>query len=178
MSNIEELFIQCQKQHLRAQEMLYKSLSGKMFVLCFRYLKNKEDAEDVLTEGFVKVFKHIPSLQYQGEAALIAWIKKIMVNEALGALRRRKTIVFEAHSEEIAIDAQPLASLGASDIYHMITELPLGLRTIFNLYAIEGYTHVEIAEMLGIAESTSRTQLMKARRALQEQLHKSQHYGS
>jgi RNA polymerase sigma-70 factor, ECF subfamily len=170
--SIEKLFIQCKKRDFKAQEALYKSFSKKMYMHCYRYLKNKEDAEDVLAEGFVKVFQHLPTIEYQGDAAFEAWLKKIMVNESLGALRKKKDVVFYEHSDatDSVQDYHPLAELRASEIYHMITTLPTGLRTIFNLYAIEGYAHAEIAEMLGITESTSRTQLMKARRALQEQL--------
>lgn len=179
--SIEQLLIQCKRKDPKAQEALYKSYAKRMFVHCYRYLKSKEDAEDILAEGFAKAFHHMPKLEYLGEAAFEAWLKRIIINEALGTLRKKKQMQFSDYGEidEITTDPTPLSQLAAQDIYLMITHLPTGLRTIFNLYAIEGYSHSEIAEMLNITESTSRTQLMKARRALQAQLNaSSQSYGS
>ena len=172
MSTIETLFHKCTKRDRKAQEALFKTFSKKMFIHCYRYLKNKEEAEDALTQGFLRVFQNIENIQYQGEKALEGWIKKIMVNEALAFLRKNRTIFFSetAEVENLVSTDNNFTNLCAEDIYKMITTLPTGLRTIFNLYAIEGYSHQEIASMLEIVESTSRSQLMKARRALQGQL--------
>ncbi len=138
---------------------------------CYRYLKNKEDAEDVLVEGFLKVFQNLGKFEYQNEQLFEAWIRKIMINESLMMIRK-KNIVYHDHTEaEEAETVQgDFSGLYAKDIYTMIAALPDGLRTIFNLYAIEGYSHQEIASLLEIKESTSRSQLMKARRALKDQL--------
>lgn len=145
-----------------------------MFMHCYRYVRNKEDAEDILVQGFLKVFQNLGKIEYKGEKAFEGWIRKIMINEALVFLRSKKGIAFSDHSEAEHIESvtNDFSDLCAEDIYKMITSLPYGLRTIFNLYAIEGYSHQEIAGLLEITESTSRSQLMKARRALQEQLTK------
>lgn len=174
MSSIEKLLIECRKGDSKAQRALYKAFSKKMFMHCYRYLRNKEDAEDILVQGFLKVFQNLDKLEYQNEKAFEGWIKKIIVNEALMFLRKKNTIVFYDHpeAEEVSAVDHDFAKLCADDIYAMIGALPTGLRTVFNLYAIEGYSHQEIAAMLEITESTSRSQLMKARRALQDQLTK------
>ena len=174
MSSIETLLEECRKGNAKAQKALYKTFSKKMFMHSYRYLRNKEDAEDILVQGFLKVFQNIDKLEYQGEKAFEGWIRKIIVNEALIFLRKKNTALFSDHSaaEEIQAVDNEFSNLCAEDIYTMIASLPTGLRTIFNLYAIEGYKHQEIAVMLDITESTSRSQLMKARRALQDQLTK------
>lgn len=176
MSSIEKLLIECRKGDSKAQRALYKTFSKKMFMHCYRYLRNKEDAEDILVQGFLKVFQHLDKMEYQNEKAFEGWIKKIIVNEALMFLRKKNTIVFydPIEAEEISAVDYDFSRLCAEDIYAMIGALPAGLRTVFNLYAIEGYSHQEIAAMLEITESTSRSQLMKARRALQDQFTKKQ----
>lgn len=176
MSSIETLLIKCRNGDAMAQRDFYKAFSKKMFMHSYRYLRNKEDAEDILVQGFLKVFQNLNKLEYQNEKALEAWIKRIIVNEALMFLRKKNEVLFYDHSEEELVSFDnDFSKLCAEDIYAMIASLPTGLRTIFNLYAIEGYSHQEIAAMLGITESTSRTQLMKARRALQDQLTQNNH---
>lgn len=176
MSSIETLLIKCRNGDAKAQRDFYQVFSKKMFMHSYRYLRNKEDAEDMLVRGFLKVFQNLGRLEYQNEKALEGWIKKIIVNEALMFLRKKNEVLFYDHSEaeELPSFNNDFAALCAEDIYAMIASLPTGLRTIFNLYAIEGYSHQEIAAMLEITESTSRTQLMKARKALQDQLTKNQ----
>jgi RNA polymerase sigma factor (sigma-70 family) len=174
MSSIETLLIQCQKGDSKAQKAVFNLFSKKMFLHCYRYLRNKEDAEDILVQAFVKVFKNLGKFEYKGEKAFEAWLRKIMINEALLFFRKKNKIIFSysLEAEEIEVESSDFSNLYAEDIYKMIAALPTGLRTIFNLYAIEGYDHKEIAELLNIKESTSRSQLMKARRALQDQLTK------
>lgn len=174
MSFIETLIHGCLSGDAKAQKALYKVFSKKMFVHCYRYLRNKEDAEDVLVQGFLKVFQNINKLEYQGEKAFEGWVRKIIVNEALIFLRTKEKTLLSDHTEAEEIQSIDIefSTLCAEDIYTMIASLPTGLRTVFNLYAIEGYSHHEIAMMLEIAESTSRSQLMKARRMLQDQLTK------
>ncbi|MBO9701832.1 MAG: RNA polymerase sigma factor [Sporocytophaga sp.] len=177
MSSIKTLYAECLKGNAKAQRALFKAFSQKMFTHCYRYLRNREDAEDAIIQGFLKVYQNIHKLEYQGEKEFEAWIRKIIVNEALMFLRKKDSIKFYDHSEaeEIHSMNDDFSRLCAEDIYAMIAALPTGLRTIFNLYAIEGYSHQEIATMLDIGESTSRSQLVKARRALQYQLTKNNH---
>jgi RNA polymerase sigma-70 factor (ECF subfamily) len=143
-----------------------------MMALCCRYLKSREDAEEALLDGFYKFFSHLKEFRYQGEAALYAWLKKIMINECLMFLRRRHafSVVSEKTVEDLPIAAEPLADLSAAEIFHLIVQLPVGYRTVFNLHVIEGMEHREIAKLLGIAEGTSKSQLSKARLLLQKML--------
>jgi RNA polymerase sigma-70 factor (ECF subfamily) len=150
-----------------------------MMAVCCRYLKSREDAEEVLLDGFYKFFSHLPEFRYQGEAALYAWIKKIMVNECLMFLRRRHafSVVSERSAEEVPLSTEPLAGLSAAEIVGLIVQLPIGYRTVFNLHVIEGMEHREIAKVLGIAEGTSKSQLSKAKLLLQKMLlHKGINY--
>ena len=148
-----------------------------MFRLCFRYVREQQEAEDVLCKGFLKVFDNIGRFEARGPGSLDKWIVKIMVNEALMFLRKKR---FEFVSEDVAVqipaDIQTDAALEAEDIYEMIRALPIGYRTVFNLYAIEGFSHPEIAEKLGISVGTSKSQLSKARAQLREMLNQSGDY--
>jgi RNA polymerase sigma-70 factor (ECF subfamily) len=143
-----------------------------MILLCRRYVKNAEDAEEVLLDGFYKFFKNMPAFHYQGEAAMMAWLKKIMVNECLMLLRKKNvfTIVTESSAEELPLEAEALDQLSAKEIFDLIVQLPVGYRTVFNLFEIEGRDHKEIAGLLGITEGTSKSQLSKAKSLLQKNL--------
>ncbi|MPR33794.1 RNA polymerase sigma factor [Salmonirosea aquatica] len=154
----------------KAQRMLYDKYASRMLGVCMRYVGDQMTAEDILVEGFMKVFDKIE--QFKSEGSFEGWMRRIMVNESLGYLRQRKrlqedTILDEAHG---IVDDTALAdqSLEASEMMDMIETLPTGYRTVFNLYAIEGYSHAEIADMLGITESTSKSQLHRARALLQQ----------
>jgi RNA polymerase sigma factor (sigma-70 family) len=155
-----------------AQKCLFDLLSGRMMILCCRYLKSREDAEEVLLDGFYKFFKNIHSFHYQGDAALAGWLKKIMINECLMLLRKKNvfTIVTEVAAEEIPLQEEALNNLSAKEIFDLIVQLPVGYRTVFNLHIIEGMEHKEIAVLLGIAEGTSKSQLSKAKALLQKNL--------
>lgn len=168
----EQLYQQCRQGKMSAQKKLYTLFAKKMFLVCYRYVKNKEDAEDILAEGFVKVFKHLKTMDYQGSPAFNGWIRKIIVNESLQFLRRRKQIIFEdTNSDTDYSDIEmTFSNLYVEDLYKLITALPTGLRTVFNLSVIEGYNHGEIAALLDITESASRAQLSKARKILQQQI--------
>jgi RNA polymerase sigma-70 factor (ECF subfamily) len=170
--NIPEQLQDARSGNAAAQKALFDYLSDAMMAVCCRYLKSREDAEEVLLDGFYKFFSHLPGFQYQGEAALYAWIKKIMVNECLMSLRRRHafSIVSERTAEDVAVDTEPLANLSAAEIVGLIVQLPVGYRTVFNLYVIEGMEHREIARALGIAEGTSKSQLSKAKILLQKMI--------
>lgn len=155
-----------------AQKCLFDQFSEKMLMLCRRYVKNREDAEEVLLDGFYKFFKHLRDFNYQGEPALFAWLKKIMINECLMFLRRKNAfiIVAEKIAEEIPLEEDALDKLSATEIFQLVVQLPVGYRTVFNLYVIEGIPHAEISSLMGITEGTSKSQLSKARSLLQKML--------
>jgi RNA polymerase sigma-70 factor (ECF subfamily) len=158
----------------KAQEAIYTRYADRMYRLCYRYIRNQEDAEDVLILSFTKVLEKIKNFEWRGVGSLEAWIKQIVVNESLMWLRRRHnfhlTEVWNGQEEEPDIAA--ISELEAEDIYRMIGELPQGYRTVFNLSVIEGYSHQEIADLLNISVSTSRTQLFKAKAHLKSKLSK------
>ena len=157
------------KQDPKAQRQVYEKYSSRMLGLCFRYVSDEMIAEDVMIEGFLKVFSKIE--QFNEEGSFEGWIRRIMVNEALGYLRKQKRNPEDAMSDEAAnIPDYALAdqNLDAEELLNLIGELPTGYRTVFNLYAIEGYSHSEIAELMGITESTSKSQLHRARALLQK----------
>ena len=141
-------------------------------LVCCRYLKSREDAEEVLLDGFYKFFKNLSSFHYQGDPALYAWLKKIMINECLMLLRKKNvfTIVIESAAEDIPLEEEVLNNLSAKEIFDLIVQLPVGYRTVFNLYVIEGMNHKEIAAIMGIAEGTSKSQLSKAKSLLQKKI--------
>ena len=166
-----ELIIACKKQNAKAQRALYDKHASHMLGLCKRYIKGEMEAEDVMIKGFMKVFTKIDL--FAGKGSFEGWMKRIMINEALGYIRKNKSMYLEMEIE--AADKEPdfdtlSTELEAMDLLKMVNGLPSGYRTIFNLYAIEGYSHKEIAELLGISENTSKSQLSRARMHLQKKL--------
>ena len=166
-----DLLKACKKQDAAAQRILYDKYSAPMLGLCRRYVRGEQEAEDVMINGFMKVFSRIDS--FEGKGSFEGWMKRIMINESLGYIRKHKAMYLETDIE--AADKEPdldkmSSALEAKDLLKMINELPSGYRTIFNLYAIEGYSHKEIAELLGINENTSKSQLSRARVQLQNKL--------
>ena len=168
--NTSELVKEAKQGSTAAQKCLFDQFAEKMLLVCQRYVKSPEDAEELLLDGFYKFFTKISSFNYQGDAALYAWLKRIMINECLMFLRVRNvfTIVTEATAEEIPLQEEALDNLSAEEIFKLIVQLPVGYRTVFNLYAIEGMNHGEIAGMLNISEGTSRSQFSKAKVLLQK----------
>jgi len=168
--NTSELVKEAKQGSTAAQKCLFDQFAEKMLLVCQRYVKKPEDAEELLLDGFYKFFAKISSFNYQGDAALYAWLKRIMINECLMFLRVRNvfTIVTEATAEEIPLQEEALDNLSAEEIFKLIVQLPVGYRTVFNLYAIEGMNHGEIAGMLNISEGTSRSQFSKAKVLLQK----------
>jgi RNA polymerase sigma factor (sigma-70 family) len=163
-----DLIQACVARERWAQQKLYEEFYGKMMGVCLRYANNDDDALDILHEGFIKVFKHISS--YQPGTALSAWIRRIMVNTAIDYYRknvRRRTEDLETAYDLSNDDADAISQCNEQDILNAITQLTPAYRTVFNLYVIEGYSHKEIAEQLEITESTSRSNLVKARLKLQ-----------
>lgn len=158
----------CLKEKPAAQKQLYNLFAGKMLGICYRYTKSMTDAEDVLQEGFVKVFRNLH--QYKSEGELGAWVRRIMVNTAINYLKRNSKygsdMVFTDDHLHVVDSDNPEMRMNAKDLAELIRQLPTGYQTIFNLHAVEGFTHVEIGEMLGIHEGTSRSQYARARALL------------
>lgn len=166
-----ELAERCKKQDRQAQKELFDTYAASMLSLCCRYIKDRAEAEDVMITGFTKIFSRID--QYKGEGSFEGWMRKVIVNEALSQLRKTKNMYLEMDLEvaDRQPDLQPLENnLEAEDLLKVITELPEGYRIVFNLFAIDGYSHKEIADQLGISENTSKSQLSRARTHLQKSL--------
>jgi RNA polymerase sigma factor (sigma-70 family) len=155
------------------QELLYKRYSARMMALCLRYSKSREEAEDILQDGFVKVFTGIHQFQQLG--SLEGWIKKIMVNTALTNYRKNAkkyhtdTDILELQIEDRG-NSNILGEINKSDLLQLIQSLSPGYQMVFNMYAIEGYSHKEIAGQLGISEGTSKSQLARAKQLLQKNI--------
>ncbi len=167
----EKLIDGCVKGKSWAQKSLYEKYSPLMLGVCIRYLKDRDDADDVLVQGFMKVFNNIS--KFRKEGSFEGWIRRIMVNECLTFIRKNRSMYLETDIEKAENDPDYSvldSQLEADDLIRMIQELPVGYRTVFNLYAIEGYSHAEIAEQLGINVNTSKSQLSRARTFLQKQL--------
>jgi RNA polymerase sigma factor (sigma-70 family) len=163
-----ELITRCQSGDRLAQKVLYNRYAPKMLGVCFRYVKNQEDAEDVMTEGFYKVLTNID--KFKSEGSFEGWIRRIMVNQALMLLRKQHNFNISIEISNVEIKATPSVEsrLATQDILSLLELLPTGYRTIFNLYVIEGYKHREIAEMLNISINTSKSQLILAKKRLRE----------
>lgn len=167
-----ELITEAKEGSVAAQKYLFDQFAEKMLLMCRRYVKNDEDAEELLLDGFYKFFKKISSFNYQGDAALYAWLKKIMINECLMFLRKKNVfnMVTDAAADDIPLQEEALNNLSAGEIFNLIIQLPVGYRTVFNLYVIEGMTHIEISRLLNISEGTSKSQFSKAKILLQKLL--------
>ncbi len=155
------------------QRLLYERYAGKLFVVCKRYVKDADEAEDVLQDAFVKIYQHIGTFRF--ECPLEAWLKRIVINTALKHLRKQKPWENSTDIDELAPMLpqadESLPTLNYKYLLQLIQELPPGCRTVFNLYAIEGYNHPEIADLLAISEGTSKSQLFRARTLLQQKLY-------
>jgi RNA polymerase sigma-70 factor (ECF subfamily) len=183
MINARELVSRCLKNDAVAQKLLYQHFAPQMLAICYRYTKNSEEASDVMQEGFVRMFRNLAQWKEEGE--LGAWIRKIMVNTALNWLRSKKRLqwvtednISEGFNSYSVIT--PASQMEAKELADLIRKLPFGYQTVFNLHAIEGYSHVEISKMLDITEGTCRSQYMRARKMLAEMILKTekekQHY--
>ena len=152
---------------------MYRRFSPRMYAVCLRYASNAEEAEDILQEGFIKIFKKLDS--FRGEGSFEGWIRRIFVNTAIEQFRRKRYLQPVTEREENSIEGKSLSALDGlaeKDILALIKELSPGYRTVFNMYVVEGYTHKEIADMLGISEGTSKSQLSRAKVILQEMVRK------
>ena len=157
----------------RMQEELYRRFSPRMYAVCLRYASNAEEAEDILQEGFIKVFKKLNS--FRGEGSFEGWVRRIFVNTAIEQFRRKRYLQPVTEKEENTIEGKyfsVLDEMAEKDILGLVRELSPGYRTVFNMYVVEGYTHKEIADMLGISEGTSKSQLSRAKVILQDMVKK------
>jgi RNA polymerase sigma factor (sigma-70 family) len=158
----------CLKGNPAAQQLLYSQFAQAMLGLCYRYTKSMTDAEDVLQDGFIKVFKNLQ--QFNGSGELGAWVRRIMVNTAINYLKSQRRYQYDlsyvGESLHPVSDENPELIMNAKELADLIRQLPIGYQTIFNLHAVEGYTHVEIGKILGINDTTSRSQYSRARALL------------
>jgi len=170
--NEQQLIEGCRKGNRKAQKELYETYSRKMMGVCLRYISDRETAKDLLQEGFVKVFTSLDS--YSGLGSFEGWMRKIFVNSALEYLRKsdvlRDSTDLENTAELVQPDASVISSMSAAELMGLVNDLPTGFRTVFNLFAIEGYSHREIGEILQITESTSRSQYTRAKQLLQRKI--------
>lgn len=167
----EDMIIKgCRENLASAQEAMYARFSPKMLGVCYRYAKSKEDAEDMLQEGFIKVYSQIH--QFKGEGSLEGWIRKIVVHTCINVLKKNKKFsesVSLIHAQDLRLNEYNVPSiLQAKQVVECIRMLPLGYRTVLNLYAIEGFSHKEVAAILDIEESTSRSQYTRAKALLED----------
>lgn len=171
MSEEYELIKGCIRQDAKCQRMLFDRYAGKMMGVCMRYANDSMEAEDMIQDAFIKVFQYIGQFKFEG--AFEGWIRRIVVNTAIRHLEKKKLhfkdIDDNSHNTP-QIDAHAYTHLGQADLMRLISQLPEGYRLVFNLNAIEGYSHEEIAVMLNIQPGTSRSQLVKARKMLQHQI--------
>ncbi|MBO2543722.1 sigma-70 family RNA polymerase sigma factor [Salegentibacter sp. BDJ18] len=167
--SLEKLILQCKKQDIRAQEKLYRMYSGKLFGLCLKYSNNYQQAEDNLQDGFITIFNKID--QYEDKGSFEGWMKRIVINTTLQKHRKEK--YFEIINENLLED--PVVEIDDDEIttdflLESIQELPERYRQIFNLYALDGFSHKEIAEMLNISVGSSKSNLARARNILKEKI--------
>lgn len=168
----EALIVGCIQENPQAQQALYKRFASKMLGVCYRYVRNREEAEDVMQDGFVKIFNNLS--KFRRESSLETWMTRIMVNTALNHLKSTNKFRMESDLELVYNDANLSVSQFQQIDTHLlmkcIQDLPDGYRVVLNMYAIEGYSHKEIGETLGIGESTSRSQFSRAKALLEKQL--------
>lgn len=161
----------CLRNDTHCQRLLFEQFAGKMMTVCLRYANDQMEAEDMLQDGFVRVFSNLHQFKFEG--SFEGWIRRVIVNVCLKQLQRRKLVIKdinEQHPESPTIGPYAYTHLGQEDLLKLINQLPEGYRVVFNLNVIEGYSHEEIGNMLGIQPGTSRSQLVKARKMLQNQI--------
>ncbi len=167
-----ELIARCLANDPKAQEFLYKRFSRLMYGVCLRFARNTLEADDILQEGFIKIFTYLKDFRHEG--SLEGWVRRTIINTAINYYNSRvndwrETSIEKAESYQ-AVAEDTLERISTNDLLKLIQELPEGYRIVFNLYVIEGYTHQEVAEMLNISENTSKSQLSRARAALQQRI--------
>ncbi|WKK82180.2 RNA polymerase sigma factor [Marivirga arenosa] len=178
MPKTTELIKGCQKGNRKSQYELYQQFSSGMMAVAMRYSKSTLEAEDILQEGFIKVFENIK--KFRGDSSIGYWIKRIIINTALNHQRSKLYLYPMVDVEEIreGVDSLSVDNLAVEDLMELVQNLPTGCQVIFNLYAIEGYQHKEIAKMLDISIGTSKSQYARARKILIEQIEKQSKWGN
>lgn len=168
----QELVEKCLANDPFAQELLYRRYASKMYGICLRYVRQREDASDILQEGFIRVFNNL--CHYRGEGSFEGWVRRIIVNTAINHYKANTKYSHDLSVDEVSInvkiDNDALSQLSTEELLKVIQQLPDGFRMVFNLFVIEGYDHKEIGQMLGITENTSKSQLHRAKAALQKRL--------
>jgi RNA polymerase sigma-70 factor (ECF subfamily) len=170
----KELVLGCIREDRKCQRLLWDKYSKKLMSVCLRYCQNQEEAEDALMEAFVKIYDNLENFRFQ--SSLETWMRRVSANVCINKIRARKNIWQEISEREYEIGYTDFGfeQLNVNQLLKLIEQLPTGYRMVFNLYAVEGFSHKEIAESLGIDEGTSRSQLVKARKALQAMLNQLQ----
>lgn len=177
----EKLIERCIEKDRHAQESLYQQFYSELYLIAMRYLSDHHEAEDAIILSFTKVFKNLKKFNFQGKGSLGKWIRTILINESIRLLQKRKQLHFNDEIHQLRLEnteANGLEKMQAEDIVRMIEQLPTGYRTVFNLYVVEGYSHQEIATLLKVSESTSKTQLKKARTSLMNRINQEKAYGT
>jgi len=176
MSTMDDftLVTECIKGNPKAQKKLFDKFAPKMFSVCLRYMRNSQQAEDVLQDGLVKVFRKLPD--YKNEGVLEGWIRRIMVNTCLDQIRKNVKFQGNIQAEEVEYKLEHkdfiVERMMAEDLMKLVQSMPEGYKVVFNMFAIEGYSHQEIAAALGVTESTSKSQYLRARAYLRDRLEK------
>ncbi|MEO6671134.1 MAG: RNA polymerase sigma factor [Ferruginibacter sp.] len=170
--SLEKLIRDVKKADQRAQKALLNLYKKRFLGLCIRYLRNTENAEETMLDGFYKFFKTIQTFHYTNDEGVGAWISSVMINECLVRLRRKVFFIITSENEALDVSEQNtiISKFAVEKILEMVSELPDGYRTVFNLHVLDGYKHEEIAVLLGITEGSSKSQLSKARCLLQKKL--------
>jgi len=172
---IHDLVSKCKANDRKAQELLYKRFAAKMLGVCMRYATDRMEAEDMLQNGFIRVFQKMQD--YRGDGSFEGWVRRIMVHSSIEYYRKHHKMMQVVDMDgvnEPSVDPVAASNLGAKDLLALIQQLAPGYRIVFNLFAIEGYSHREISEMVGITEGASKSQLSRARTILKEQILKTE----
>lgn len=167
----KQLIKSCVRGNSSAQANLYRKHSPKMFSICLRYSSDYHQAEDILQEGFVKIYRNLA--KFRGDGSFEGWMRRIFVNTAIEKFRKKNylyPILDSVTPSQVSLKDEAIGSLAAQDLMSLVNNLSPGYKTVFNLYAIEGFTHKEIAQKLGISEGTSKSQLARARYILQDKV--------
>lgn len=168
--SLENILKGCLKRDYKYQKLLYGKYASLFYAICLRYLKNTDDARDALQDGFMKIYNGIT--KFSGEGSFEGWMKKVMVNQCLSQLRENKKMIkvdLDLSNEAVEEEEEDMV-FPPEYLFKLVQELPVGYRTVFNLYVLDGFTHKDIAENLGISEGTSKSQLARAKKMLREQL--------
>ena len=160
----------CIEGDRRMQKQLYDQFSPKMYAVCLRYMGNADDAQDILQEGFIKIFKNLE--RFRGDGSFEGWVRRIFVNTAIEHIRKKKLNLSLTEKEDTIEfkSVSALDNINEKDLLKIVSDLSPGYRSVFNLYVVEGFSHKEIGELLGINEGTSKSQLARARMILQQKI--------